>query len=269
VASNSNHVTTRKTRLLRKLLAYSLLVACAAPAAADPHLTRDFAEDAKLYFTAPLRWDGDDWLHVGETVALVGLAHQFDGDVRDHFVAGKIAPLRGDDPHSARDAAPAAAIVVATWAGAFLAQNSDGYAEGRDMLEATVFSSITTTLLKYAAQRSRPNETADPNAWRERGDSFPSLHTSAAFAIGTVLAESGSDNHRWLRRFLGYGIAGATAYARLHDNVHWLSDTVAGAAVGVASARFVTHREDARSRTASVSLLPVDGGLVLSYNAIF
>lgn len=250
-------------------LACAALLACAAPAAADSRVAHDLAEDAKLYFTAPIRWDGRDWLHAGETAALVAIAHQYDDDVRTHFTARMDAPLSGKDPHSARDALPAAAIVLGTWAAAFWQQNSDGYEEGREMLEAAGFSAVTTTLIKYAAQRGRPNETADPNDWRGNGDSFPSLHTSAAFAIGTVLAESGGDNHRWVRRFLGYGIAGATAYARLHDNVHWLSDTVAGAAVGVATARFVMDRGAVRDRKGAFSLLPTEGGLMFTYNAAF
>jgi hypothetical protein len=255
--------------LVKIWFACAALLACAAPAAAESRVAHALAEDAKLYFTAPIRWDGRDWLHVGETLALVGVAHQYDDDVRTHFVARMSEPLSGKDPHSIRDALPAATIVAGTWAAAFLAQNSDGYEEGREMLEAAGFSAITTTLFKYTAQRSRPNESTDPNDWRASGDSFPSMHTSAAFAIGTVLAESGGDNHRWIRRFLGYGLAGATAYARLHDNVHWLSDTVAGAAVGMATARFVLRRGESRDRSKTVSLLPVEGGLMLSYYATF
>ena len=38
------------------------------------------------------------------------------------------------------------------------------------------------------------------------GDSFPSMHVSTTFAVGTVLAESGGDNYRWLRRGIGYGL---------------------------------------------------------------
>src|SRR5689334_18297116 len=101
------------------------MIACAAPAAADPGLTHDLIEDTRLYFTAPLRWDDRDWLHVGETLVLVGVAHHFDDDVRTHFVTGLDAPLSGKDPHSARDALPAAALVAGTWAAAFLVQSSD------------------------------------------------------------------------------------------------------------------------------------------------
>jgi membrane-associated phospholipid phosphatase len=105
------------------------------------------------------------------------------------------------------------------------------------MLEAAGFSSITAEALKYAAGRERPDETTSVNDWRDGGSSFPSLHTTAAFAIGTVFAESGDDDYRWLRRAVGYGMASATTYLRLHDNQHWLSDTVAGAALGIATGR--------------------------------
>jgi membrane-associated phospholipid phosphatase len=91
------------------------------------------------------------------------------------------------------------------------------------------------------------------------------MHASAAFAIGTVFAESGDEEHRWLRRTLGYGIAGATAYARLHDNVHWFSDVVAGAAIGISTARFVMHRDDEGAKHSGMSLVPVEGGLMLTY----
>jgi hypothetical protein len=39
---------------------------------------REALEDAKLYFTAPLRWDAHDWLAFGGTLAAIGVAHEFD-----------------------------------------------------------------------------------------------------------------------------------------------------------------------------------------------
>jgi membrane-associated phospholipid phosphatase len=117
---------------------------------------------------------------------------------------------------------------------------------------------------KYAAGRERPNVTADSNAWRAGGDSFPSMHATAAFAIGTVLAESGNDEYRWMRRALGYGLGVATSYQRLNHNQHWLSDTVAGAALGWASARFVLNRRDEREQGMHVFVAPTDGGAMVS-----
>jgi membrane-associated phospholipid phosphatase len=79
-----------------------------------------------------------------------------------------------------------------------------------------------------------------------------------------VLAESGSDEYRGLRRVVGYGVAAATAYLRLRENEHWLSDTVAGAAIGAATARFVLQRQQKYRDEVAINLLPVEGGLVLN-----
>jgi membrane-associated phospholipid phosphatase len=140
-----------------------------------------------------------------------------------------------------------------------------GFEEGRVMLEANGLTALSTTLFKFAAGRSRPNETSQVDDWRSGGDSFPSMHVSTTFAVGTVLAESGSDQHRWLRRGIGYGLAAATAYARLDSNAHWLSDTVAGAALGIATAQFAIGRRDHTHRSA-VMVIPMDGGAILTYS---
>ena len=136
------------------------------------------------------------------------------------------------------------------------------------MLEAAALSSATGQILKYATGRKRPDETSDRNRWGKGGDAFPSGHVTAAFAIGTVLAESGNDRYRWIRRVAGYGLAAATAQQRLKHNAHWLSDTVAGAALGMATAHFVMNRATASSRGTTVMLMPLDRGAVLTFSAL-
>ena len=249
-------------------LPYALLIASISlspPCTAGPLNAHALLEDTKLYFTAPARWDGSDWLYFGETIVAIGVAHEYDDNVRAHFATGSSATLDGSDPNSLRDAVPAAAMLVGTWAFAALLDDRAGYEEAGEMLEAAGFSAISTTLLKFAAGRKRPNETTQVDEWFQGGDSFPSLHVSATFAIGTVLAESGGDEYRWLRRALGYGLASATAYARIHDNVHWLSDTVAGAALGIATAHFTMNRGDARAHRSAFMVVPANGGLMLTY----
>jgi membrane-associated phospholipid phosphatase len=231
---------------------------------ADEHLELgDLWTDTKLYFTSPLRWDTEDWLFFGGAVAAVGIAHQYDGNVRNHFAGPAPVINGGKDPNALRDAAPAAIATFATWAVAELSDSSAGKVEAYTMLEAAGLSSITAEGLKFAAGRARPNETLRVDDWRAGGSSFPSLHTTAAFAIGTVLAESGNDDDRWIRRLLGYGIAGGTVYLRLHDNEHWLSDTIAGAAIGAATARFTINRRDERRRRWDISVTPAQGSGVI------
>jgi membrane-associated phospholipid phosphatase len=45
----------------------------------------------------------------------------------------------------------------------------------------------------------------------------------------------------WKMSALGYAFAAYIASSRLHDNVHWMSDVVFGAAVGTISGRTVTE----------------------------
>jgi membrane-associated phospholipid phosphatase len=250
------------------------LVLCGRPSLtrADDITLGDVLSDAGLYFTAPLRWDQSDWLFFGGSLAAVAVAHDFDGRVRAHFApagAAGAAGVTGSDSNTLRDAIPAASLVVGTWLASELTQDSFANTEAYTMVEAAGFSTITAEALKYAAGRERPDQTTNPNDWRDAGSSFPSLHATAAFAVGTVFAESGSDDYRWFRRVVGYGMATATAYLRVRGNQHWLSDTVAGAALGIASARFSTHRRLQRAHLWNVSFAPSqDGGLMMTFSRI-
>jgi membrane-associated phospholipid phosphatase len=223
-------------------------------------------EDTKLYFTSPLRWDEEDWLYFGGALIAVGAAHSFDDRVRDHFATGSKAILNGgEDKNSLRDAAPTVALIAGTGLAAWYMDDRDGYRETWALIEAASFSGATAEVLGYATGRERPDATTSSNEWGKGGDSFPSLHTTVAFAVGTVFAESGNDEYRWIRRIIGYGVAGATAYVRVDENVHWLSDTVAGAAIGVATAKFVLNRQDAQNR-GTMQIEPMKGGWMVSYS---
>jgi membrane-associated phospholipid phosphatase len=222
-------------------------------------------EDTKLYFTAPLRWDEEDWLFFGGALVAIGAAHSFDDRVRDHFATGSKAVLNGgEDKNSLRDAAPTVALIAGTGLVAAFINDHDGYRETWSLFEAGAFSAVTAEVSGYAFGRERPDATTSPNKWGKGGDSFPSLHTTVAFAVGTTFAESGNDDYRWIRRIIGYGVAGATGYIRVNENVHWLSDSVAGAALGIATARFVLNRQAARDHDVAIQFQPTKKGWLLS-----
>jgi membrane-associated phospholipid phosphatase len=234
---------------------------------ADAFSLGDLLNDTKLYYTAPLRWDAGDWLYFGAALTAIGAAHEFDSRVRTHFVNPN-DPLNGADKNSLRDAAPALALIFGTGLYALAIDDREGYRETWSLLEAGVFSATTSEVLTLVAGRERPDATTSPNMWRQGGDSFPSVHVSAAFAIGTVFAESGNDEYRWIRRILGYGVAVGTSYARVHENVHWLSDNVAGSALGIATARFVLHRQDGEQH-AALQFQPLKDGWQIAYDVHF
>jgi membrane-associated phospholipid phosphatase len=257
---------TLRIRWMKRLMLCTVAgIFPAAGHAADSFVAATL-EDTRLYFTAPLRWDEQDWLYFGGALAAIGAAHQFDVKVRDHFATGSKAILNGgENKNSLRDAAPTAALIAGTELYAAFIDDHDGYREAWSLLEAGAFSAGTAEVLGYATGRERPDATTSPNQWGKGGDSFPSLHTTAAFAVGTVFAESGNDEYRWIRRIIGYGVAGATGYARMNENVHWLSDNVAGAALGIATARFVLNRQAAQDR-AALQFQPVKNGWLISYS---
>jgi len=116
---------------------------------------------------------------------------------------------------------------------------------GFDLLRAGIVSQAFTQGIKYSVRRERPNGKAN---------SFPSGHATTTFATAAVL-----------ERHLGYraawptiAIASYVAASRLHDNVHYLSDVVFGAALGTACGWTVVGRHG-RSDYALIPV-PIRGG---------
>jgi membrane-associated phospholipid phosphatase len=242
-----------------------MLGACGAVHAAesdDAMVRTGLLADVEDYVSAPVRWRALEWSEVAGTLALTVAAHHYDTRIRSHFTAGS-NPI-GGNTHDLADYAPAAVVLGGTWLYARWIDDHAGRREAWDMAEAAGLGVVTDEVLKYAAGRERPNETADPNLWHQGSTSFPSNHVTVAFAIGTVLAESGGEDYRWIRRFLGYGLGFGTAYERLNHNAHWLSDEVVSAALGTATAFFVMNR-DPRAQQSGFSLLPMPGGAMLTY----
>jgi hypothetical protein len=233
--------------------------------ASSAQSSRGLLADVKLYFTAPLRWDTTDWAIFGGVVVAVGAAHHYDTQVRTHFVKN-LAPGETIKTDDLQDAIPTAGVLGATWAYANLVNDDDGRHEAWTMFEAAGLGTVTAYAFKYAIAREGPDQTSDANTWFKRGGrSFPSEHATAAFAVGTVLAESGNDEFRWVRRVLGYGLGVFTSYERLKHNAHWLSDTVAGAALGGATADFSMGRNHRSYDETGYSIVPIPGGLMLRY----
>ena len=87
---------------------------------------------------------------------------------------------------------------------------------------------LSTTILKYSTHRERPN--------RSDNLSFPSAHTTAAFAGAEFLAQEYGDKSPWYT-IAGYTIAVGTGAFRMYNRDHWFSDVVAGAGFGILSTK--------------------------------
>ena len=235
--------------------------------AVDASTPGGVGHDFKLYFTAPLHWDASEWAWFGGALVAIGASHHYDTDVRNHFTKNltptEISNISSND---LQDALPAVVVFLGTWGYAAWAGDANGHREAWSMLEAAALSTLTAYGTKFIARRQGPDQTSNPNEWfKSGGRSFPSAHATASFAIGTVLAEAGGDDYRWLRRVFGYGVGIGTSYLRLKHNAHWLSDTVAGGALGIASAQF-TLNHAYRNQDSRFALIPVEGGAMLTYS---
>jgi membrane-associated phospholipid phosphatase len=78
----------------------------------------------------------------------------------------------------------------------------------------------------------------DPNS-RKTNSSFPSGHTTVAFAAATVFALE-YKNKPWVP-VLAYSAASLIGLSRIIENRHWTTDVLTGAAVGYLSGRLVVN----------------------------
>jgi len=111
---------------------------------------------------------------------------------------------------------------------------------GSDLIRAQVLNGIITVGLKTTVDRQRPTGSSH---------SFPSGHTSATFASAAVL----QGHFGWRVGVPAYAISGFIGWARFRDNEHWVTDVVAGTAIGLA----VGHSVVAGHRPRSWSVVPV------------
>lgn len=82
--------------------------------------------------------------------------------------------------------------------------------------------------VKYTVKEPRPDGSSR--------NSFPSGHTAMAFMGAEILFQEYRDVSPWIG-YGGYLMAVATGCMRVYNNRHWVNDIVAGACMGIASAK--------------------------------
>lgn len=199
-----------------------------------------------------------DLVALGAGAGLAFLAQRVDLRVRDEVRSAgwqDNATLDALEPvgdlWGAAGAMGASAIL---WGGGLYTHNATVAASGFRALEAITVSGQITAILKGAIGRARPRVDST-HAWNVEfgrgfrgtaGDykSMPSGHTTAAFAFAAAVTGEVAIRAPGRARLVGvttYGLAGITAWSRLHSNAHWLSDVTMGAAIGMASGWAVTR----------------------------
>lgn len=168
-------------------------------------------------------------------------------------------------------------IGTAMYAGGRLGDRSDLADAGLHTTESLVLALAATGALKSLVGRARPDEVPDdPHQFElgrglggDRYQSFPSGHTSLAFAaassLSTELGRIHPGTRAWTRPLL-YGGASLVGISRTYNNKHWASDVVAGAAIGTFSGWKVvryahTHPNNRLDRIfLNARIFPLPGG---------
>jgi membrane-associated phospholipid phosphatase len=126
---------------------------------------------------------------------------------------------------------------------------------GRDIVRAQILSQAMVQTLKFTVRRERPDGS--------NRQSFPSGHSSSAFATATVLQR----HYGWKLGVPAYALGSYVALARMSWNRHHATDVVMGAGFGIASARTVTMSV-AKSKF-NVGVQPQVGGASLNFTRIY
>jgi len=131
--------------------------------------------------------------------------------------------------------------------------------------QSGVYAMLVSGAAKGLFGRVRPHEVESPATFRPFSGhrSFPSGHTTLAFAIATPWAV-------YYPGPLTYGLMGlsaGTAVARLTTEHHWFTDVVAGAALGTLTGYWLAkrHLRDTTPLRVTPVLGPDGGGISISY----
>jgi membrane-associated phospholipid phosphatase len=133
-----------------------------------------------------------------------------------------------------------------------------------ELIESFLLANAVSETFKIALGRRRPNATEDPFELRpvDVSSSFPSGHTTSAFAAATTLSEY---YPTWPVVVPAYAAASAVAFSRLYANRHWGSDVVGGALVGFCVSHTLYQRRHRRTGSSWDIRLSPDGFAVSRY----
>lgn len=232
------------------------------PANADPPALRyDARDDGALAAGATALW-------IASELAKGRLAppscrwcaeNRLDGRVREALVWE-----RPDRAARASDAIAFGLLPAAMAAHQLLAARAagatkEGFVDVLLVAEAAALSVDLNQLVKYSAGRQRPfvhHASADRRADADDNLSFYSGHSTLTFAIaaaaGTVSDLRGYRSAPWVWG-AGMTLAAATAYLRIAADKHYLTDVLAGAALGTAGGIALPRLLHARKPEAGAS----------------
>jgi membrane-associated phospholipid phosphatase len=202
---------------------------------------KSYLTDTRDLVVQPVHWKATEWLVVGGAAVTFTAIYANDLKIQEFwqqnqsdqadFISKYVAEPFGSGLYTL----PALGILYGS---GWVFDNEKSRHVALLGAKAWVLTGAATVVLKQLAHRQRPNEGEHPDPYFWKGPyaftssmtSFPSGHTSTAFAVAAVIA--GSYPEKWWLGALSYSAATLVGASRMYDNKHWGSDVFVGALLG-------------------------------------
>lgn len=217
------------------------------------------ADDIKQQWTAPFRATPRDWLEVGGFAALTTGAILYADKPVNKFTVEQVRTNKS---------VVSASTYVTNFGGLYevytlAALGTYGLVFKKDKEKTTtllatqayITGAAVETVLKFLTSRQRPSYYDPVTGQNSRVfhgpfyhflkkdnsafESFPSGHTTVAFAAATVFAMEYKDI--WFVPVIAYSAATSIGISRIVQNRHWISDVLVGSALGFLTGRQVVN----------------------------
>jgi membrane-associated phospholipid phosphatase len=216
------------------------------------------------FYTSPLRFKTEDWIKFSTVIGLTGIATLADKDVKKFSQSNQnnfSSSLFSADKYYYVEFVGAS--IIGLYGFGLIDENNDVRKLAVKLTEAAFLATSITVISKTIIGRGRPYKQesqyySNPFTFDNDYNSFPSGHTTLAFAYSTVMANE-VDNIFW--KVGWYTAAGLVGYSRIYHNQHWASDVLMGAAIGYFSGEFVSNHDANNNKKVKLSLYPLPGGL--------
>ena len=228
---------------------------------------RNFLADGRYLVTFPTRANAKGAsltaAFLAGTVLLVGLDDEIRREVieSDHWVPDQIATkFEPIGRYWVQAAGLGGSYLASRWS-----KRPRETSTAATAFEAYLWTSIITSAAKGLFGRERPTEGADADDFFAGGDIFPSGHTARSFAIASVLAS----RHGRKAALFAYPAAALVGLATVQEDLHWTSDILAGAGLGLAIGKGIAARHPVPgprgTPQARWRIVPGPGGVMLSF----
>jgi membrane-associated phospholipid phosphatase len=213
--------------------------------------------DFKQEFTAPFHLKKKDWAKVGEFTALTFALSFAEEPIQQAALRFKNRNTSVNDiSKGLSDFGGIYEVFAVAGLGAYGLISSNNKLANTTLLasQAYITGGTVMTLVKLLTGRTRPSyypagveaeprflgpfhrKLNDANGTNENS-SFPSGHSTVAFAVATVFASEYKDKP-WVS-IVSYTTASLIGASRITENKHWTTDVIAGAALGYVTGKLV------------------------------